>query len=90
MTTILLFLTPSSNEPLTQILLNPDGLYNFGINSMAPTPKSAVLLVPALLLAGLALWTSMTVDAFGIIALGLIVTWRHSGNLLKDSLVITT
>ena len=30
----------------------------------------------------------MTVDTFWIIAFGLIVAWCHSGNLLKDLLVI--
>ena len=83
------------SPPIEQLKLEscpsyPDSLYNFDINSMTPAPESAVLLVPAFLLAGFALWTSVTINAFGIIAFGLIVAWRHSGNLLKNLLVVAT
>ena len=69
--------------------LNLDGLDDLGINSMAPAPEPAVFLVPAILLTWLALRTSVAIDALRIVAFCLVIARCHSGDLLKDFLVIS-
>ena len=56
---------------------------------MAPAPEPAVFLVPAILLTWLALRTSVAIDALRIVAFGLVIARCHSGDLLKDFLVIS-
>ena len=65
-----------------------DSLDNFSINAMTPAPEATGFLVPAFLLARLALRTPMAVDAFRVIALGLVEARRHSCHLLKHFLFI--
>lgn len=67
---------------------NLGGLTNPGIDAMAPARKSAVLLVPALPGACLALWTSMAIDASRLVAFGLVIAGCHPRDLFQCSQIV--
>lgn len=50
---------------------------------VAPAIESTILLIPALLLIRLALWTTMTVNTINIITLGLVIAWGHAGDFAE-------
>ena len=53
------------------------------INSVSPSPKSAVLLIPALFLIGLALWTTMAINAVNVVTFSLIIARGHASDFAK-------
>ena len=58
-------------------------VYLTSINAMAPSPESTILFIPAFLLIGLALWTTVAIDAVNIFTFGLIIARGHTSNFAK-------
>jgi hypothetical protein len=60
------------------------------INSVSPSPKSTVLLIPALFLIGLALWTTMAINAVNVVTFSLIIARGHASDFAKILLLPST
>ena len=53
------------------------------INSVSPAPKSTVLLIPAFFLIGLALWTTVSINAVNVVTFSLIIARGHASDFAK-------
>lgn len=75
-------------NPSMRLWLNLGHFDNICINAVGSSFKSTIITPIAILSAGLALWTTMTVHALCIVTFQSKATWGHASNGGQDEIII--